>query len=135
MSTSTFLDRILGKSQQVKAQRRRRRSASDGTRKPKPITKEELRPKDVATALMVDALKSVQQNTLDQLTILRQTRSQRTVGRLVVPAPLRAAVSLRAARIDHRHRDAREEATCPICNNPNSDAGVEMRGQRAGGDE
>ncbi len=83
------------------------RMSPDGSRRPKPAPKAA---KDVATQLAVDALVAGQQDTLDQLAILRQTRGQRDVGKLIVPANLRSPFPL-------------------------DDSGVTTRATRAGGDE
>lgn len=50
--------------------------------------------KDVATQIAVDGLISAQQNTLDQLAILRQTRGQRDVGQLKIPVNLQQPIIL-----------------------------------------
>lgn len=70
----------------------------------------DLKAKDVPTQIAVDSLISTQKNTLDQLAILRQTRGQRDVGQLKVPAHLQQPFSL-------------------------IDAGVQEKNTRAGGDE
>ena len=50
--------------------------------------------KDVATQVALDGLTAAQQNTRDQLAILRQTRGQRDVGQLKIPVHLQAPISL-----------------------------------------
>ena len=72
--------------------------------KQKPVTA-----KDAATQVAVDALVTVQQSTLDQLAILRQTRGQRDVGTLKIPPHLSGQILL-------------------------DDGGVQTRNSRAGGD-
>ena len=80
----------------------------DGTRRAKEVLK---RPaKDVATQIALDALGAVQQHTLDELAILRQTRGQRDVGSLKIPANLQTTIPL-------------------------DDSGVQTRAGRAGGDD
>ena len=90
--------------------------------------------KDAATQAALDGLLSVQKVTLDELAILRQTRGQREVGSVKVPPHLQAPMILRA-NPGHTHRDAREQARCPICQDRNSDAGVETRQTLLGGNE
>jgi hypothetical protein len=80
---------------------------SDGTRRSKP---EPGQAKDVATQVALDALGASQQNTLDQLAVLRQTRGQRVVGSLKVPVHLQGSIML-------------------------DDSNVQKRTSRAGGDE
>lgn len=70
----------------------------------------DLKAKDVATQIAVDNLIAGQQNVLDQLAILRQTRGQRDVGSLKIPAHLQHPFEL-------------------------VDAGVKEKNTRAGGDE
>jgi hypothetical protein len=67
-----------------------------------------LKAKDVATEIVLGAVS--QQSVRDQLAILRQTRGQREVGTLKVPAHLQQPIVL-------------------------TDAGVKERASRAGGDE
>lgn len=70
----------------------------------------EIKGKDVVTQIALDGLRSTQQSTLDQLAILRQTRGQRQVGELKIPAHLQQPIAL-------------------------TDAGVKEKATRAGGDE
>ncbi len=72
--------------------------------------KKKIKGKDVATQVALDQLVTTQQSTLDQLAILRQTRGQRTVGTLKIPANLQQPVTL-------------------------NDVGVKEKPSRAGGDE
>lgn len=66
--------------------------------------------KDVATQIALDSLTSAQDNTRQQLDILRKTRGQRDVGQLKIPVHLQQPFSL-------------------------TDAGVKEKNSRAGGDE
>ncbi len=50
--------------------------------------------KDVATEIALGSLVAGHQNTRDQLAILRQTRGQRQVGELKIPAHLKTPISL-----------------------------------------
>lgn len=70
----------------------------------------DLKAKDVPTQIALDALTSAQQNTRDQLAILRQTRGQRDVGTLKIPTHLQQAMPL-------------------------VDLGVKEKATRAGGDD
>jgi hypothetical protein len=54
----------------------------------------DLKGKDVATQIALDGLTSAQQNTRDQLAILRQTRGQRQVGELKIPVHLQTPIDL-----------------------------------------
>jgi hypothetical protein len=86
---------------------RSRFAARDSSRRPKPAPRPA---KDVATQFAVDALVVGQQSTLDQLAILRQTRGQREVGKVIIPVHLRVPISL-------------------------DDGGVQAKATRMGGDE
>lgn len=66
--------------------------------------------KDVATQVAVDQLVQGQQGVRNQLAILRQTRGQRDVGALKIPAHLQQPLVL-------------------------TDGGVQEKPTRAGGDE
>jgi hypothetical protein len=95
--------------------------------------------------LQLGALDFVHKGVRDQLAILRQTRGQREVGTVKIPAHLAQpdvvtiAGDRIAARIDPRAcsgcgRGLRqgEVGTCASCaSNPTSDAGVELRQDRA----
>jgi hypothetical protein len=70
----------------------------------------DVKAKDVVTEIVLSALTAGQQSVRDQLAILRQTRGQREVGTLKVPAHLQQPIVL-------------------------TDAGVKERASRAGGDE
>ena len=94
--------------------RRRKAPSPDGTRRPKEVLKKPA--KDSQTQAMLDALALAQQNTLDQLAILRQTRGKRQVEAVKIPAHLQQPVTY-GGRAD----------------DPNSDAGVEVRGDIAPG--
>lgn len=65
---------------------------SDGTRPaPKVLTGAAI---NAETAVMLEHVGAVHQNTRDQLAILRQTRGQRQVGALKIPAHLQAPLSI-----------------------------------------
>lgn len=100
----------------------------------------------LALQVQVDALTASQQNTRDQLAILRQTRGQREVGEVKVPPHLRSANTFvlsgsgdpRACAGCGRGLTERELSqawqqqygrACRACiNDPNTDAGIERRG-------
>lgn len=62
--------------------------------------------KDVATQIALDGLTSAQQNTRDQLAILRQTRGQRDVGQLKIPVHLQQPLMLVDAGVKEKHSRA-----------------------------
>ena len=126
-------NKVKGIADKFRLQRPRTVPAPDGSRRPKG---DMMRPaKDVETQVILDSLSVQHQQTLDELAILRKTRGQRDVGALKVPAHLREALPIRPGPAGHVHADPREQARCPLCADRNSDAGVETRSMRAGGDD
>jgi hypothetical protein len=107
------------------AERARRAPAAanapaDTTRKPAEVV---ARPADPAKAFILDHLQSIQQGTRDQLAILRQTRGQRDVGSVKIPAHLIAPVMVKIAG-DSTDPQERERVRL----DPNAVNGVEVRG-------
>jgi len=77
-------------------------SDAGAVKRPENRIKSDVKPKDAATAVMLDHLNAVQSNTLQQLDILRKTRGQRDVGSVKIPAHLQVAMPVDVSDVEVR---------------------------------